>query len=220
MLIRSGLIQNKDGVDPAAFGQHWREVHGPLAKRLPNLRGYVQNYIVARGEAAHANRIHRIDGISQLWFDDVDAMVAGMSSPENDACVVDISGFLACVTLAVQDPGAWIGSGKPEGAKLMAVYIGDGEPAAIAQDVGRLLGEAEAVPSAFRVNAILGHNFIVDPTVPRSEAPIVAVLEAFFADDATRARAIDGGALNRGQALAPAAIMAVTRVVFIAPPAT
>ena len=36
------------------------------------------------------------------WFDDVDAMVSGMNSPENDACVVDISGFLARVTLAVQ----------------------------------------------------------------------------------------------------------------------
>lgn len=218
MLIRSGLIQNRDGVDPHAFGRHWREVHGPLAKRLPKLRGYVQNHIVARGQAAHANRIHRIDGISQLWFDDVDSMVSGMSSPENDACVVDISGFLAGATLAVQDPGEWTGSGKPEGARLMAVYVGDGEPAEITADVGRVLGEAGATPAAFRVNAILARNFIVDPTVSRSEAPIVGVLEAYFHDDDSRARAIDSGALNRGHSLAPAAVMAVTRVVFIAPP--
>lgn len=219
MLIRSGLIQNRDGIDPDAFGRHWREVHGPLARQLPNLRGYVQNHVVLRGDAAHADRIHRIDGISQLWFDDVDAMVSGMNSPENDACVVDISGFLARVTLAVQDPGAWVGQSKPEGAKLMAVYIGHGDVTAIGADVGPLMGEVGAVPTAYRINGIVGREFIVDPTVARSEAPIIAVLEAYFADEGARTAVVASGVLNRASTLAPAAVMAVTRVTFLEPPA-
>ena len=109
-----------------AFSRHWREVHGPLAEKLPNLRGYVQNHILARGDSP-ASQLHRIDGISQLWFDDVDAMTIGMASPENDACIADISGFLSRVTLAIQDPGGWVGAGGMTigGAKTMAVYLGE-----------------------------------------------------------------------------------------------
>ena len=117
MLIRSGLIKNFDSVDTDAFSRHWREVHGPIASRLPNLRGYVQNHVVDRGEALNSDVIHRIDGISQLWFDDVDSMAAAFVSPEQDACVADISGFLEKVTLAIQDPGAWqdMVGGAPSG---------------------------------------------------------------------------------------------------------
>ena len=105
MIIRSGLIQNRSGVDPDAFDRHWREVHGPLAALLPNLRGYVQNHVTARLDTLADTSMHRIDGISQLWFDDVPSMVTGMDSPENEACVRDISGFLDNVTLFVQKPG-------------------------------------------------------------------------------------------------------------------
>ena len=64
MIIRSGLIRNRDGIDFAAFSQHWRQVHGPLALRVEAMRAYRQNHIVARLPAPRGDRLHRVDGIS------------------------------------------------------------------------------------------------------------------------------------------------------------
>lgn len=72
MIIRSGLIRNRDGVDFAAFSEHWRRVHGPLALRVEAMRAYRQNHILARLPAREGDRLHRADGISQLWFDNVE----------------------------------------------------------------------------------------------------------------------------------------------------
>ena len=74
MIIRSGLIRNRDGVDFAAFSEHWRRIHGPLALRVAAMRAYRQNHILERLPAPQGERLHRLDGISQLWFDDVGSM--------------------------------------------------------------------------------------------------------------------------------------------------
>jgi uncharacterized protein (TIGR02118 family) len=220
MLIRSGLIQNVEHVEEAAFSRHWRDVHGPLAARLPNLRGYVQNHIVARGTAGNADRIHRIDGISQLWFDSVETMTAAMSSPEQNACVEDISSFLQSVTLAIQVPGAWMerGGRATTDRKLMAVYVGEAAPADIAADIDEAIVRGDFGPARYRLNPILGRNFIVDPSIARSEAPLVAVLEAYFPDEASLRTAVHSSVLNRATRLAPAALLAVASYTFIAPP--
>src|SRR5271156_6601354 len=111
MILRSGLIENRKGVGEADFARHWGEVHGRIAARLPGLAGYVQNHIVARAPLTRSSGMHRVDGVSQLWFKNLDAMRAAMDSPEQEACVKDISGFLERVTLAVQIPGEWEAGG-------------------------------------------------------------------------------------------------------------
>ena len=78
MIIRSGLIRNRDGVDFAAFSEHWRRVHGPLALRVEAMQAYRQNHILARLPAREGDRLHRVDGISQLWFDNVESMRVAM----------------------------------------------------------------------------------------------------------------------------------------------
>jgi hypothetical protein len=40
MIIRSGLIRNRDGTDFAVFSEHWRRIHGPLALRVEAMRAY------------------------------------------------------------------------------------------------------------------------------------------------------------------------------------
>ncbi|MEO8668375.1 MAG: EthD family reductase [Bauldia sp.] len=221
MLIRSGLIQNVDRIEAAAFGKHWREVHGPLAARLPNLRGYVQNHIVARGKSGGIP-IHRIDGISQLWFDDVGAMTVGMNSPENDACIADISGFLARVTLAIQDPGAWAGPIPGPAvvpAKVLAVYVGDGPVADVEREAANAFAEQGPFPARYRVNPVQRGTFIVDPSIARSEAPILAVVEALLPDSDARERFLEAGLLGAAVPNASAEVLAVTPYVFIPPPA-
>ena len=101
MIIRSGLIRNRDGVDFAAFSEHWRRVHGPLALRVEAMRAYRQNHILARLPARQGDRLHRVDGISQLWFDNVESMRVAMELAEQRACIEDIREFLSDVTILI-----------------------------------------------------------------------------------------------------------------------
>src|ERR1700674_292923 len=112
MIIRSGLIRNRAGVSKETFDQHWREIHGPLARVVPDMRAYAQNHVLDRLSAT-SDRLHRIDGISQLWFDDVEATRQATASPEQAACVEDIRGFLDEVTIVIQSPGEWTQYGEP-----------------------------------------------------------------------------------------------------------
>jgi hypothetical protein len=46
------------------------------------MRAYRQNHILAPLPARESNGLHRVDGISQLWFDDVVSMRVAMESAE------------------------------------------------------------------------------------------------------------------------------------------
>lgn len=68
--------------DAEAFEEHYREVHVPLASRLPGLRRFTQSHPRALGgEAPYF--------VAELWFDDNAAMKAAMKSPEMDATATD-----------------------------------------------------------------------------------------------------------------------------------
>jgi len=55
----------------ADFRRYWREVHAPLALKIPGLRRYVRCEVI---DEAYAIAEPRWDGAAQLWFDDPDAM--------------------------------------------------------------------------------------------------------------------------------------------------
>jgi len=40
MIIRSGLIKNRDTVDFGEFSKHWKDVHGPLAEAYSVVPGF------------------------------------------------------------------------------------------------------------------------------------------------------------------------------------
>jgi uncharacterized protein (TIGR02118 family) len=220
MILRSGLIQNLPHVDQKVFAKHWREVHGPLAARLPNLRGYVQNHIVERGPVRRDRLMHRIDGISQLWFNSLELMTEAMSSSAQEACVHDIMSFLDRVTLAIQDPGIWkpdrLGALDPT-TKLMAIYVGNSSLSDLRKDIDAAIASGDFVPTRYRMNGIVSSDFSVDPNVPRSADPVVAVLEAYFATERERVLAIQSGVLDRGVCSA-AAVVGVSPHTFISPP--
>ncbi|WP_114947682.1 EthD domain-containing protein [Microvirga calopogonii] len=82
MIVRMGLLTRKPGSSIEDFRSHWRDVHGPLAARLPGLRRYHQNHVVDSRQLAidHARGTWSIDGISELWFDSIDDMHRAISS--------------------------------------------------------------------------------------------------------------------------------------------
>ena len=74
MNVRMGLIRKKADWSTDDFRTYWRDKHGPLAARVPNLREYWRNAVTERLQRGidFARGPWDFDGISQLWFDDTD----------------------------------------------------------------------------------------------------------------------------------------------------
>ena len=70
-------FKRKDGLSLADFSRHWREVHAPLAKQMPGLRGYVQNH-----SASVVSRSQAYDGVVEIWMDSEEAITAAFRSKE------------------------------------------------------------------------------------------------------------------------------------------
>lgn len=106
MIVRMGILTRRPDLTPEQFRRHWREVHGPLAARLPGLRRYHQNHVVDASQLAidHARGAWEVDGFSQLWFDNMDAMRRAVESPEFRPTVPDIANFCSDVRLVVCRP--------------------------------------------------------------------------------------------------------------------
>ena len=69
--------------DPEAFDRHYREVHVPLAKKLPGLRRYTLSRDVTglRGAPYHL--------VAELEWDSMDDLRAAFASPEGRATAAD-----------------------------------------------------------------------------------------------------------------------------------
>lgn len=74
------------------FQAYWRDVHGPIAARIPGLRRYVQCHVVPAVYGGAATPSY--DGAAELWFDDMDALRAAMRSPEVRAAIDDERNFI------------------------------------------------------------------------------------------------------------------------------
>lgn len=62
----------------AEFSEHWERVHGPIAVRIPRVRKIIQSV------AFHDERDLQppdFDGMAELWFDDVEALLEARRSP-------------------------------------------------------------------------------------------------------------------------------------------
>lgn len=72
MTVRMGLIRKKADWTFDDFNKYWRENHGALARRAPNLREYWQNPVVDRLQRGieFTRGPWELDGFSQLSFDD------------------------------------------------------------------------------------------------------------------------------------------------------
>jgi len=68
--------------------RYWREVHGPIAAKVPGLRKYVQDHATAAPEGDL-----QFDGIAELWFDNEEAFRSAMASPEWQATIADVPNF-------------------------------------------------------------------------------------------------------------------------------
>lgn len=87
------FLTRKPGLAVDDFQRHWREVHGPRAARIPQLRRYVQSH--TRRSAYEAGRAPAWDGVALTWFDSTDAIRASAATTEFAETEADRAAFLA-----------------------------------------------------------------------------------------------------------------------------
>jgi uncharacterized protein (TIGR02118 family) len=115
MIKRIFLLVRRPVLSREEFARHWREIHGPLAKQLPNVVRYIQDHIVEsstfRGDSHHPD-LPEVDGIAKFWFEDKEAMEAAFATPAAKTLFADGTKFIELVntyiveehTVIDQDP--------------------------------------------------------------------------------------------------------------------
>jgi uncharacterized protein (TIGR02118 family) len=84
-------ITKKAGLTDEEFFRYWESVHGPIGARIPRLRKLVQSHrLTILGDTYRPD----YDGIAELWFDDVQALLAARQSPEWKAASEDEANFI------------------------------------------------------------------------------------------------------------------------------
>ncbi|HXT82218.1 MAG TPA: EthD domain-containing protein [Acetobacteraceae bacterium] len=78
-----GLLTRKDGITHEQFVKHWLEIHAPLAHAVPGIRRYVQSHILdTRTRPDIPETAVQVDGIAELWYDDLESLQRAAATPE------------------------------------------------------------------------------------------------------------------------------------------
>lgn len=84
-------ITKKPGLTDEQFFDYWQNVHGPIGASIPGLRKLIQSRrVTVPGDKYAAD----YDGMAELWFDDVAALLKARQSPEWKASSADESNFI------------------------------------------------------------------------------------------------------------------------------
>jgi len=86
------LITRKTGMDAEIFQRYWREIHGPIASKIPTLKRYVQSHTKLSGYRRQPQPTW--DGIAITWFDSVDAMRSGATTEAYENTRADEINFI------------------------------------------------------------------------------------------------------------------------------
>jgi len=84
-------IRKKAGLTDEEFFGYWEKVHGRIGARIPQLRKLVQSHRLTVPGDKH---LPDYDGMAELWFDDVEALLAARQSPEWKASSEDEANFI------------------------------------------------------------------------------------------------------------------------------
>ena len=74
--------------DVEAFETHFNEIHAPLARKIPGLKKLEVSHMT--GSPAGEPKFYMM---AELYFDDQNAMFAGLNSDEGKAAAKDVMGF-------------------------------------------------------------------------------------------------------------------------------
>lgn len=80
------VVYKRPDWDAEQFREYFQKTHGAMALRLPGLRRYVQNFIAADPKRKRPGW----DVVSELYFDNHEAMESAWATPEGKAATEDL----------------------------------------------------------------------------------------------------------------------------------
>ena len=87
------LVNRRPGMAVPAFQRYWREIHGPIAARIPVIRRYEQNHLASIAYSGASTPLY--DGLAITWFDSTVEMRRGAATLEYAATRRDEANFLS-----------------------------------------------------------------------------------------------------------------------------
>jgi uncharacterized protein (TIGR02118 family) len=99
-----GLLTRKPQLTPEQFVDHWLNIHGPLALGVPGIRRYVQSHITGsrtRPDIPETNV--EVDGIAELWYDDLESLQRASATPEMKRLTDDGALFISQIKTYILD---------------------------------------------------------------------------------------------------------------------
>jgi uncharacterized protein (TIGR02118 family) len=75
--------------DPAAFEDHYANVHVPLAAKIPDVQRFEASRVIGTPDGSEPSYFR----IAELWFESIAVLQASMSSSEGHAAAADIPTF-------------------------------------------------------------------------------------------------------------------------------
>jgi len=196
MKVRMGLLWKKPDWTMDAFRAYWRDKHGPLAARAPNLREYWQNFVTDRIQRGidFARGPWDFDGFSQLYFDDSrQAHHAFTKSEIAAALIADEQRFLGDLHIVTAEQNVVIpvpASPKRE-ALLKRVSTLKRRPDVSEDDFRRewivhrdLVSQMPGV-AGYRQNVVIERERIKGKPCGYEELPIDGIVELWFKNAAT-----------------------------------
>lgn len=85
------ILRRKKGTTTEQFREHWKNIHGPLFKRFPEIKNYEQYYVT---DKRRDDQDEPIDGVAILEFDSLEKMREAFSRPEYKDIPIDEKNFL------------------------------------------------------------------------------------------------------------------------------
>lgn len=98
------IIQRRPDHSSEQFQRHWRDVHGPMAKDVPEVRGFTLSGIVEeqfRHDIEPLPMDGPVDGFAESWVDSLEARARMVASPEAKTWFADGATFLGKVKTVV-----------------------------------------------------------------------------------------------------------------------
>jgi uncharacterized protein (TIGR02118 family) len=155
MIKMYGLLPRRSDVTEEFFQDHWRTVHGPMVEFVPSIHRYIQSH--RRALPADGFAENPYTGVAEVWFDDLDAVIAFASDPgylEN--AVPDEPNFIDVERqrmLPAAEVDRWGEIGDGDATKLICLLTQTG-----AGDRG---GLADAIPTARALAETIGATGVV-----------------------------------------------------------
>ena len=92
MIKLTFAVRRRADVDPGEFHRYWRDEHGPLVRSFQSVLG-IRRYVQVHRVDTPFNDVLRqsrgalepFDGTAEVWWDDLESLVAGTSTPEGVA---------------------------------------------------------------------------------------------------------------------------------------